>query len=146
MASNRLTVCLKKKPAMQVSRVSVGRKKLVYVIVVPKPIKYPWDRSRVAYIGTTKRGVARIAQSAAAKAQDVLSLHGIREFHVRIITCAPRPGVETWRKLERALLLTFRHRYGKLPVCNKVGKNIKPRDDFDYFKRERLEKLLEALA
>lgn len=142
----RLTVTLKKKPAMQVSRVSVGKKKLVYVIVACKPLKYPWGRSRVAYSGTTKKGMARIAQSAAARARAVLSLHGVREFHVRIITCPPRPNVKTWVKLERALLLAFRHKYGRLPLCNTVGRRTKARDEFDYFKRERLERVLEVLA
>lgn len=142
----RLTVSLKKKPAMQVGRVSVGKKKLVYAIIACRPQKYPWGRSRVVYIGTTKKGVDRIAQSAAARAKAVLSLHGVRDFVVRIVTCAPRPNVKTWVKLERALLLTFRNKYGKLPVCNTVGKRIKQRDDFYYFKRERLEDILEALA
>ena len=108
----RLTISLKKKHAMQVSRVSIGKKRLVYVIVVPRRLKYPWGRSRIAYIGTTRKGVARIAQSAAARAKQVLSLYGVREFHVRVITCAPRSAVKTWVKLERALLLCFRHQYG----------------------------------
>jgi len=144
--AKRLSVSLKAKPAMQVSRVSIGKKKLVYVIVAQRAIKYPWGRSKVAYIGTTKKGMARIAQSAAAKAEDVLGLHGVREFHVRIITCTSRRGVETWKKLERALLLTFRHMYGALPPCNKVGKNMRLRDEFDYFRRDRLERLLRELA
>ncbi|MHC4679483.1 MAG: hypothetical protein ACYTEK_12370 [Planctomycetota bacterium] len=53
----RLTVSLKQKHAMQVTRVSIGRKKLVYMILAKKAMKYPWDRSRVVYIGTTKKGV-----------------------------------------------------------------------------------------
>lgn len=131
---------------MQVTRVFIGKKKLVYVILAQKPLKYPWGRSRVAYIGTTKKGVARIAQSVAARAEDVLGLYGVREFDVRILTCAPRQAVETWKKLERALLLLFRQRYGSLPKCNKVGKRVRPHDEFDYFKRDGLESLLEQLG
>jgi len=142
----RLSVSLKSKHAMQVTRVSVGRKKLVYVILAKKALKYPWDKSRIVYIGTTKKGVARIAQSVAARAHDVLSLHGVREFLVRIVTCPPRPNVKTWEKLERAFLLVFRHKYGALPKCNTQGKNMKQRDEFKYFKRERLERVLEMLA
>ena len=141
----RLTVSLKKKHAMQVSRVSIGNKKLVYVIIASKSLKYPWGRSHVAYIGTTKKGMARIAQSAAARAEDVLSLHGVKDFHVRILTCAPRPNVKTWVKLERALLLTFRNKYGALPMCNSMGKKMKQTDEFDRFNRKRLENCLEAL-
>ena len=142
----RLTVTLKKKPAMQVTRVSVGKKKLVYVLVAQKPLKYRYGRSRVAYIGTTKRGMARIAQSVAARAEDVLNLYGVREFQVRILTCAPRAGVDTWVKLERALLLVFREKYGALPKCNMAGKNMREDRDFIYFKRDRLRGLLDALA
>jgi hypothetical protein len=131
---------------MQVSRVSIGNKKLVYVIIASKSIKYPWGRSHVAYIGTTKKGMARIAQSAAARAEDVLGLHGVKEFHVRILTCSPRPNVKTWVKLERALLLAFRHKYGELPVCNSMGKRMKQTDEFESFSRKRLEDSLEALA
>ncbi|UCG49067.1 MAG: hypothetical protein JSU94_04645 [Phycisphaerales bacterium] len=143
--AKRLTVSLKKKHAMQVTRVSVGKRKLVYVILANRALKYPWARSRVAYIGTTKKGMARIAQSVAARAKDVLSLHGVREFTVRIITCAPRQNMRTWIKLERALLLTFRHKYGSLPKCNTAGKNMKERDEFKYFTHKRLERVLEAL-
>jgi len=142
----RLTVSLKPKHAMQVTRVSLGRKKLVYVILAKKELKYPWDKSRIVYIGTTKKGVARIAQSVAARAQHVLSLHGVREFIVRIVTCPPRSNVKTWEKLERALLLVFRHKYGALPKCNKQGKNMKQTDEFKYFRRDRLERVLEMLA
>jgi hypothetical protein len=141
-----LTVSLKQKQAMQVSRVSIGKKKLVYVIVASKSLKYPWGRSRVAYIGTTKKGMARIAQSAAARAKQVLSLRGVREFHVRILTCAPRSNVRTWAVLERALLLCFRNRYGRLPLCNKMGQNTQSHGAFDYFNKDRLESLLETLA
>ena len=144
--SKRLTVSLKPKHSMQVTRVSIGKKKLVYIIIVKKPLKYPWGRSKVAYIGTTKTGMNRIAQSVAARAEVVLSLHGVREFFVRVITCPPRPNVKTWWKLERAFLLVFRHKYGVLPKCNIQGKNIKQKDEFRYFKRDRLDKVLEMLT
>ena len=142
----RLTISLKPIYAMQVTRVSIGKKKLVYAILVNKALKYPWGRSRIVYIGTTEKGVARIAQSVAARAQRVLSLHGVREFIVRIITCPPRPNVKTWQKLERALLLVFRHKYGALPKCNTQGKKMKQRDEFRYFSRDRLEKVLDMLV
>jgi len=123
---------------MQVTRLSIGKKKLVYAILVKKALKYKWGRSRIAYIGTTKKGVARIAQSIAARARDVLSIYGVREFTVRIVTCSPKPGVKTWQKLERAFLLTFRQKYGELPKCNTQGKNMKQRDEYKYFTRRRL--------
>jgi hypothetical protein len=130
---------------MEVRRVRVKRK-LVYAILAQKALWYPWGRSKVVYIGTTKHGMTRIAQSAASRADQVLSIYGVRKFDVRILTCASWPNVKTWVKLERALLIVFRRRYGALPKCNKVGKYAKPRDEFRYFRQERLERLLEELA
>jgi hypothetical protein len=144
--SKRLTVSLKSKYAMQVTRISIGKKKLVYLILVKKALRYHWGRSRIAYIGTTKRGVGRIAQSAAARAETILGLHGVRDFVVRVLTCPPRPNVKSWVKLERALLFIFRQKYGALPKCNTQGKNMRERDEFKYFRRDRLEQILEMLA
>ena len=145
--SKRLKVKLERKTVMEVSRASLGKKKLVYIILAQKPLKYQWGlRSKVAYIGTTKKGMDRIAQSVAARADAVLSLHGIKKFTVRIMTCAPRPNVKTWEKLEDALLLTFRHKYGRVPMCNTRGKNKHETDEFRYFHRDRLEKFLDSVA
>jgi hypothetical protein len=142
--AKRLMVTLKQKDAMQVTRVSIGKKKLVYAITVKKALKYDWGRSRIVYIGTTKKGMNRIAQSVAARADAVLTRHGVREFFVRIITCPPRPNVKSWEKLETALLHTFRKQYGSLPKCNDVLK--REGDVFDYFRRDRLEHIIEILA
>ncbi len=143
--SKRLKVN-KPKEAIQVTRVSIKDKKLVYVILANKLQRYPLRRSKIAYIGTTQKGISRIAQSVAARAENVLSLHGVREFTVHVITCSPRPNVKTWEKLERALLIVFRQRYGALPKCNTQGKNMKERDEFKYFRRDRLEQVLEKLV
>lgn len=147
--ARRLTVSLRAKRAMEVTRVSIRGKKLVYVIQAQKPWRYRGgERSRVVYIGTTRKGVTRIAQSAAAKAKEVLKLHGVRKFEVWILTCAPRRNVKTWLKLERALLAVFRKEYGAPPKCNTVGKRVKWRDDIEgkYFKRSRLVNILASLA
>ncbi len=144
--AKRLKVKLERKTAMRVNRVSIGKKKLVYVLLAQKQQKYSYhERSRVAYIGTTKKGIDRIATSVAVRA-DAMFGRGVKEFTVRILTCAARPNVKTWEKLERALLLVFRQKYGKLPLCNTRGKNMREHDEFDYFKRERLETLLDELA
>ena len=62
----RLKLSLKRDPALQATRGSVGKSKLVYVLVADEPLKYAYGRSRIAYIRTTKTGVGRIAQSVAA--------------------------------------------------------------------------------
>jgi hypothetical protein len=63
-----------------------------------------------------------------------------------VITCRPRQRVKTWVKLERALLLSFKELYGEVPKCNTQGKNIIEIDEFDYFRRDRLKRILEDLA
>lgn len=145
MAKRKLAVNLKPGHAMQVTRVSIGRKKLVYVILADIALKYRWGRSKIAYIGTTKKGVDRIAQSVAAKSNVIFSLRGVREFTVRIVSCQPCPAVKTWQKLERALLFVFLRKYGSLPKCNTQGEHIKQQDVFKYFNRDRLVKVLESL-
>lgn len=142
----RLKVTMMKSHAMQVTRVSIGKKKLVYVILAQNPLRYQWGRSKIAYIGTTKRGVSRIAQSVAARANDVLNIRGVKEFHVKVITCIPRKNVATWVKLERALIFLFRQRFGALPKCNTKGKNMKLKDEFSYFNKTRLERLIEDIT
>ena len=142
----RLSVTLKRDPAIEVSRVSLGGQKLVYILVQDKKHKYKKGRSRVAYIGTTKNGANRVANSSAVRAGDILGSRGVRRFEARIITCRPRQNVKTWVKLERALLLTFREMYGEVPRCNSHGKKIKEFDEYRYFAKSRLKRILEDLA
>ena len=131
---------------MEVNRVSLGKDRLVYVILQDKKIQYAEGRSRVVYIGTTRNGAARIATSAAHHAQDILAGRGVQGLEVRVITCQPRRHVRTWTKLERALLLCFRELYGEPPLRNVQGKGIREMDEFDYFSRARLNRILEDLA
>lgn len=77
--------------------------------------------------------------SAASHADDILGQYGVKKITARIITCKPRPNVETWVKLERALLLV-------LPAFNKQGNRIKEIDEFEYFRRDKLRKMLTELG
>ncbi len=137
---------MKRDEALRATRVTVGKKKLVYLLIADKRLKYKNGKSRIAYIGTTKKGVARIAQSAAARAEDILKLHGVRTFHARILTCNPRQRVKTWIKLERGLLLCFRERFGEVPKCNSQGKRMKEVDEFYYFAKKHLINIIGELA
>ena len=49
-------------------RTAIKAEHLVYLLVADKPQRYEWKRSPILYIGTTARGVARIANSAAHRA------------------------------------------------------------------------------
>jgi hypothetical protein len=142
----RLPVSLKRDHAMQATRVSIGRLKFVYILLTDKKLKYRKGKSRVAYIGTTRNGVTRIAQSIAARAHVILGLRGVRSFEARIVTCRPRRRVRTWRKLERALLIEFREAYGQVPKCNSHGKKMRSTDECRYFARRRLLDILEEIA
>ena len=131
---------------MSVTRVSLRGAKLVYVIVADKKLNYAGGRSRVAYIGTTKKGITRISQSVAARAEAVLGLHGVEEFEVRVVTCRPRQRVKSWLKLERALLLCFREKFCEVPKCNSHGKRIREAGEFTLFSKARIKRILDDLS
>lgn len=135
----RLTIKSHSSPAMTITREAVKSDKLVYIAVANKAIQYPHARSRIVYIGTTRNGAHRMAASAAAKAQEMLDLHGVRELQFYPVTCKSRQNVRTWRKLERGLLLAFKHLYGRVPQCNTQGKNMVWTDELGYFTRGRLD-------
>jgi len=140
-----LGVKLHRSPVMSVRRTDLRSDRLVYVIVAQRPQRYRYKSSRIVYIGTTKKGLRRIAVSAAHRADQVLQLRGVREFEVRVVTCQARQNVKTWQKLERALLLRFREKHGDVPMCNQQGTRMQERDEFAYFRRERLDAVLSGL-
>ena len=131
---------------MHVTRVAVGRAKLVYAIVADRKTEYTHGRSRVVYIGTTKNGISRVAQSAAYWTDTVLCQRGVRSFDVHLVTCPARQGVRIWNKLERAMLLTFREMFGEVPLCNTHGRRMRPTDEFRYFSRSGLRTIVEDLS
>lgn len=150
MPLRRLTPSLKRDHAIEATRVSIGKSKLVYVLITDKRLIYGTEKKRkkcrIAYIGTTKKGTRRIAQSVAAGAEGILGRSGVRKFHARVFTCLPRRIVKTWHKLERALLLTFRQMYGEVPVCNSQGSKMKQRGEFTLFREKRIIDIIEELA
>lgn len=145
MAKERLRISLKRQPAMVVNRIAVGDLKLCYVLCANRSIPYDTGRSPIIYMGTTRNGIDRVAQSAAAKSW-VLGMHGVTSFEVRIVTCGSRQRIRSWHKLERALLLTFRDKFGTVPICNTVGKNFVETDEFRLFSRSRVSAVIEGLT
>lgn len=142
----RLKLSLKRDEALWATRVSIKNKKLVYILVADKRLKYGNSKSRIAYIGTTKNGIARIAQSVAYRSDEIFKLRGVRTFHARVVSCNPRRKVKTWKKLERALLLKFREMYGEIPKCNSQGKNMKLKNEFRYFGKTGVKNVIEELS
>jgi hypothetical protein len=146
MPIRRSNVSLKREAALVARRVILKDEKLVYVLVANKKLQYKNGRSFIAYIGTTKNGGARIAQSVATRAKRILGLHGVTEFQARTISCKPRQRVKMWHKLERALLLCFKEQFGEVPECNTQGKNFVETDEFSYFVKARIKRVLEDLS
>ena len=142
----RSSISLRRKVAMEVTRISVGDERLVYAMVADKKLVYPSGRSRVAYIGTTKNGIFRLSASIAERANTILQTRGVESFEVRIVTCHRRQRVKMWHRLEQAFLVTFRQLYGAPPICNseKAGKN--EGTVFDLFARSRVRRILEDIA
>jgi hypothetical protein len=142
----KLKVSLKPQPALTATRVSVSTERMVYVLVASRTIKYPYGRSRIAYIGTTEKGIQRVAQSVAHRAGRILGLHGVRSFQARIVSCRRRQNVSTWKKLEAALLLKFRKEFGTVPRFNQKGAKMSESDEFDYFKEARIREIIGQLS
>jgi hypothetical protein len=141
--ARRLSIKGDSTPAITITRRSLGKRKLVYIAKANRKFKYPFGRSAVVYIGTTAAGAKRVAASAANKANTLLTQHGVKQLDFYIVTCTPRRNVQTWRKLESALLLAFKHQYGAIPVGNTAGKKRSWRDEREYFRETRLRVILD---
>ena len=144
--ANRLFIKISPKPAVTITRYGLKRKKVVYAAVANKQHKYPDGQSSVVYIGTTKKGVKRIADSAANQAKKQLFNYGVKRLSFYVVSCKALAGVESWKKLERALLLTFKAEFWSVPVGNKVGKNFKWKDEHKYFAERRLRTIIAELS
>jgi hypothetical protein len=83
-----------------------------------------------------------MAVSAAQRAEDILSKHGISRFAVRVVTCQRRAGMSTWRVLEKDLLRRFKLHHGEVPRLNHSGKNLKPGHLSGFFSERKLDKIL----
>jgi hypothetical protein len=133
-------------PAITITRTAYAASELVYIAYANKPLRYQFGESHIAYIGTTKNGVWRVAHTAAWKAEDLFTRKGVYTLEFYIIS-APRKGRRaTYHKLERALLLHFRERFGSIPHANKQGKNFRRRDEYDYVTRQKVEKIIDDFS
>ena len=145
--ARRLTITPSKKPAMVVYRRAIKKRRLVYFICVPQPHRYAPERcSRIIYIGTTGKGVHRVASSMSHKAIKFLVNRGVKSLDVHVITCPPRPGIRTWLYLERDLLITFKQMYGRVPLANRSGKNFVPDRLSQLFNYNRMVKVLKLFC
>lgn len=142
----KLSVKYRRPAALIINRVAFRDKKLVYVARANKKFRYPWGRSRIVYFGTTKKGARRIASSAAWKGADVLFGYGVKHLELIVVVCGKTQGVETWKKLERALIIRFREKLGAPPKANATGHNMRWGDERNYFSDKQLDKIIDGLG
>jgi predicted GIY-YIG superfamily endonuclease len=152
----RLNIKLSKGPCVVIHRAAFRNDKLVYVACANKKIRYPVrqkrriaymrEKSRIVYIGTTRKGARRIASTAAAKGEELLYDYGMKALVFYVVTCTRRRGVESWRKLERALIIRFRELYGDIPKGNKSGRFWRWKDEKDYFSQDGLTQVIDELS
>ncbi len=139
----RLQVHLNTKEVMTVHRRILRKRKIVYLLVAASSVKYTAGRSQIVYIGTTRKGIRRIAGSAVHHAEDIMATRGLKFIDVFVVSCGSRSGLQTWRRLEDALLAEFRAEYEQLPMCNGQGKKLKWNKDLDAtFKRKAIGQVL----
>ena len=130
---------------MTLRRGALAADRLVYLLAANKAVRYKNGRSKIVYIGTTKRGVRRVAGSVAYRAETLFQRPGFKEVDAHILTYRGKPGVRNmWSKLERAVLIMFKRQYGDIPTLNTQGGNLWPRDEFRYFSQGFLLKRLRS--
>ena len=58
------------------------------------------------------------------------------------VTCPARQRVQTWKSLERDLLIAFKFNYGRVPEANRAGRNFAPDRLSGLFQWTRLVRVL----
>ncbi|MGD0596124.1 MAG: hypothetical protein ABSA64_01210 [Sedimentisphaerales bacterium] len=144
--SRKLPLKYQKQPSVIINRTAFKDTRLVYVARANRKLRYKLARSRIVYIGTTRVGANRIAVSAAKKGEELLSNYGVKHLEFNIVVCGRLQGVETWRKLERALIIRFRELYSDPPKANKTGEKMRWKDERQYFSLSRLDKIIAELS
>lgn len=135
-----------KEPCLIINRGAFHDDKLVYILVANK--KYPYEhglKSRIVYIGTTKRGADRFAVSAVERGKSILQHHGITQVKVYIVTCEGIKGAKTWKKLEDAFLYNFHQCYFCKPLLNKQWGPRRKEEIALYFSTPQAEKKIERI-
>ncbi len=116
---------------------------VVYVLTANRLIKYAQERSHVVYVGRSDFGLPRLCASAAIRGRRAFQdERGIRSIHVWPLTWATGRDVGTAKVLERAFLLRFREFHGEIPILNKQGTGMRERDEFDFFRRIAVDRVI----
>lgn len=136
------TILNSKTPALVMNRNILKKEQIVYVLIVNKRLNYKNKQSRIIYIGSTKKGSSRVAESIASKGEDALKNHGITKVEAYIFECKAIENKMHWKELETALILKFREIYGEAPKHNIKNAKSKISNQFQHFTNHRLETIL----
>ncbi len=131
-------------PSLSIHRGAFTDNKLVYVARANRQFRYARGRSNIGYIGTTKNGAWRIATSAAWRGSELLEEHGVKFLNFHVVTCTPVPGLKSWKKLERALLIRFCERFGEPPWSNEQGDGLRWKNEKAYFTESKLDEIIDG--
>jgi hypothetical protein len=132
-------------PVLKVERTALKAKRLDYLLVANRPLRYGKQFSRIVYVGTTTHGLRRIASSAASRAEEALKLPGVTRVEAFVLHCNPRRHVKTWRVLERGILLAFREAFANhVPKLNIQGKRIREKGEFKIYSRSALIRIVKS--
>jgi predicted GIY-YIG superfamily endonuclease len=137
-----------KHPAITVTSEAIKRNRLVYIALANKAQKYGYKKSNIVYIGTTKKGINRIAGSAASKGKKLLKERGFKnlKFYIIYATRGRKRLENTWEKLERALIQAFKEKYYDVPLFNTQGQKADWEKYYKYFSRDRTRRIIEQFS
>ncbi len=140
-------------PVLSVAVSATRVERLVYILVANRPLRYGRDFSRIVYVGTTGRGVRRIASSASSRiARAVEEVRGLRRLDAYVVWARSRRGPQTkrgmnfWQVLERAILLRFKEKFGRVPILNGTGHNMRERHEFHVFRRSMVDRIINRFS
>lgn len=127
---------------MVVYRAAILTQHLVYILCANRQARYPNGQSRIVYIGSTKNGAKRIAESLAFRAKEVLDRYGFTSVTAHIVTT----GSPSWKQLERGLILSFKDTFGDKPSCNVQGKGFRWQGEDKVFSKSRLSAIVDKYS
>lgn len=138
-------------PVLTIHVSATSFKRLVYLLVANRPVRYGKANSRIVYIGTTAKGVLRVARSASIRIQQANDQHllrGLRRLDAYVVWARTKRGPQTkkgnklWHILERALLLRFCELYGERPRMNGTGHRMRVTGEFDVFRQKTIDRII----
>ncbi|MFH1642847.1 MAG: hypothetical protein ABIC04_08180 [Nanoarchaeota archaeon] len=135
-----------KEPCLIISRGAFHSDKVVYICCANKKHKYDRNKSRIVYIGATKRGAKRFSNSVVYKGKNILDRYGINQIKVYTVTCRGVRGTKIWQKLEDAFLYNFLEEYGRIPILNKQCRSKRKKDVSTFFPESRIDEIIDYFS